>query len=141
MRANGARLGIDGTRLCVVGYSAGVHPALLLALKENAGPTALRGRLLRLARRPLAAVLAAGAPRAHSLPILLTKAGKDVAWVNSSIDGFVAKARGLDAPVELVVHATGPHVFDVAKPDARTRAIMRRTLAFLRGHLLGTASR
>jgi acetyl esterase/lipase len=141
VRANGARLGIDGTRLCVVGYSAGVHPALLLALKETQG----RLRCAVGYYGSLDADLPQLSPREHlragSLPILLAKAGNDVAWVNSSIDGFVAKARSVEAPVELVVHATGPHVFDVAKPDARTRAIMRRTLAFLRGHLLGTASR
>jgi len=53
-----------------------------------------------------------------------------------SLDRFVAKARRLRAPVELLVHAGGPHGFDVTKPDDRTRAIMRRTLAFLRLHLL-----
>ena len=37
VRANGPRLGIDGKRLCVAGYSAGVHPALLTALDGSVG--------------------------------------------------------------------------------------------------------
>ena len=37
VRANGPKLGIDGSRICVVGFSAGVHPALLTALQESAG--------------------------------------------------------------------------------------------------------
>ena len=37
VRANGSRLGIDGKRLCVASYSAGVHPTLLTALKKSAG--------------------------------------------------------------------------------------------------------
>jgi acetyl esterase/lipase len=135
VRANGARLGIDGTRLCVVGYSAGVQPAMMTALKETQG----RLRCAVAYYGSLDAELAQLSPReylrADSLPVLVAKAGADVAWVNESIDAFVARASTLAAPVELVVHETGPHVFDVAKPDARTRAIMRQTLAFLRLHL------
>ena len=74
--------------------------------------------------------------RADSLPILVAKAGTDDPALNRSIDAFVAKARKVHAPVELLVHENGPHVFDVARPDARSRAIMRRTLAFLRLHLI-----
>ena len=121
----------------MIGYSAGVHPALLTALKETGG----RLRCAVAYYGPLDTDLPQLSPkaflRADSLPVLVAKAGLDDAWINSSIDGFVAKARKLGAPVELLVHAKGVHAFDVRTPDARTRAIMRQTLAFLRLHLRG----
>jgi acetyl esterase/lipase len=138
VRANGARLGIDGTRLCVAGYSAGVHPALLTALDGSAG----RLRCAVAYYGWLYAELPQLSPptylRANSLPVLVTKAGHDNPGLNATIDRFVAKARQVHAPVELLVHAAAPHGFDVNTPDDRSRAIMRRTLAFLRLHLLGS---
>jgi acetyl esterase/lipase len=135
VRANGARLGIDGSRLCVAGFSAGVHPALLTALQQTAG----RLRCAIAYYGPLDVELEQLSPRTYlragSLPVLVAKAGVDNATINRSIDAFVAKGRQVGAPVELVVHATGPHGFDVNTPGARSRAIMRRTLAFLREHL------
>lgn len=137
VRKNAARLGIDGARLCVAGYSAGVHPALLTALTETAGKL----RCAVAYYGPLATDLPQLSPKTHlradSLPVLVAKAGLDDARINGSIDGFVAKARKLGAPVELLVHPKGVHAFDVRTPDARTRAIMRQTLAFLRLHLRG----
>jgi acetyl esterase/lipase len=135
VRANAARLGIDGRRLCVAGFSAGVHPALLTALQETAG----RLRCAVAYYGSLDAELEQVSPRTYlragSSPVFVAKAGKDNATINRSIDGFVAKAQKVGAPVELVVHASGPHAFDVNTPGARSRAIMRRTLAFLREHL------
>ena len=136
VRKNGARLGIDGTRLCVAGYSSGAHPALLTALDGSVGR-------LRCAVAYYG-FLTAGLPqlspttylRATSIPVLVTKAGHDVPGLNRTIDRFVAKARQVHAPVELLVHATAPHAFDVTQHDERSREIMRRTLAFLRLHLL-----
>ncbi|MEO5574776.1 MAG: alpha/beta hydrolase [Gaiellaceae bacterium] len=137
VRANAAKLGIDGSRLCVAGYSAGVHPALLTALKQTAG----RLRCAVAYYGALDAGLAQLSPRTYlragSLPVLVAKAGSDNAQINGSIDGFVARARALGAPVELVVHARGPHAFDVVAPGPRSREIMRRTLVFLRRHLAG----
>ena len=135
VRANGPRLGIDGSRICVAGFSAGVHPALLTALQETAGKL----RCAVAYYGPLDVELEQLSPRTYlragSSPILVAKAGKDNATINRSIDAFVAKARQVGAPVELLVHATGLHAFDVNTPGARSRAIMRRTLAFLRQHL------
>lgn len=138
VRKNASRLGIDGDRLCVSGYSAGVHPALLTALKETEG----RLRCAVAYYGPLDTGLPQLSPktylRSDSLPVLVAKAGLDNAQINRSIDGYVAKARRLGAPVELLVHPKGPHAFDVSTHDARTREIMRRTLAFLRLHLLAS---
>lgn len=136
VRANGPRLGIDGKRLCVAGYSAGVHPALLTALDGSVGRLRCAVAYYGFLDAELSQVSPAAHLRAGSLPILVAKAGHDNVGLNASIDRFMAKARKVHAPVELLLHATAPHAFDVTQPDARSREIMRRTLAFLRLHLL-----
>jgi alpha-beta hydrolase superfamily lysophospholipase len=71
-------------------------------------------------------------------PMLIAKAGADDSAINGSIDRFVAAAREVGAPVELVTHPTGPHGFDVRARGAASRRIIRRTLAFFRAHLRGS---
>ena len=134
VRRNAARLGIDGSRLCVAGYSAGVLPALLVALK---GAAKLRCAVAYYG--PLDAYYEQASPLAHlrqaSLPVLVAKAGRDAPSINTSIDRFVAKGRRLKARVELLVHPAGRHGFDAHGPTPRSRAILRRTLAFLQAEL------
>ena len=135
IRRNGPRLGIDGDRLCLASFSAGVTPAMLVALKGSAGK--LRCAVAYYGF--LDAYYKQASPRAQltatSLPILVAKAGADTQGLNSSIDRFVARARRVGAAVELLVHERGRHVFDAAANDPRARAILRRTLAFLRAKL------
>ncbi len=135
VRRHGQKLGIDGSRLCVAGYSAGVLPSMLVALK---GQAKLRCAVAYYG--PLDAYYEQSSPTTYlektSLPVLVAKAGRDVAAINSSIDRFVAKGRRVGARVELLVHPTGHHGFDAHEPVPRTRAILRRTLAFLRTQLL-----
>ena len=135
VRRRGQKLGIDGSRLCVAGYSAGVLPSMLVALK---GQAKLRCAVAYYG--PLDAYYEQSSPTAYlgktSPPVLVAKAGRDVAAINSSIDRFVAKGRRIGARVELLVQPTGHHGFDAHEPVPRTRAILRRTLAFLRTHLL-----
>ena len=135
VRRNAARLGIDATRICVAGFSAGVQLSMLPALQGRLGT-------LRCAvgyYGPLHAELEQLSPLAHlrreAPPTLLAKAGRDNPAINRSIDRYVARAKEVGARVELVVQPTGPHGFETTK-DAKTRAVMARTLAFLRAHLL-----
>jgi dienelactone hydrolase len=134
VRRNAKRLGIDGDRLCVAGYSAGVLPSLLVALKGNA-----RLRCAVAYYGPLDAYHELNSPatylRRSSPPVLVAKAGRDVAAINEAIDRFVAKARRIGARVELLVHRSGEHGFDANRPDPRAAAIIRRTLAFVRAEL------
>lgn len=135
VRRNAKRLGIDGGRLCVAGYSAGVLPALLVALKGTVGKL----RCAVAYYGPLDAYYEQSSPLTYlkktSLPVLVAKAGVDQAALNTSIDRFVAKGRRVGAPVELLEHATGHHGFDAHGPTPRTRAILRRTLTFLKARL------
>jgi acetyl esterase/lipase len=135
LRRNAPRLGIDASRICIAGYSAGVQLSMLPALQGRLGP-------LRCAvgyYGPLHAELEQLSPlallRRDAPPTLLAKAGRDNPAINRSIDRYVARAKVVGARVELVVQPTGPHGFETTK-DANSRKVMARTLAFLRAHLL-----
>ena len=134
VRRNARRLGIDGDRLCVAGYSAGALPSMLIAVKQSA-----KLRCVVAYYGPLDAFYAQSSPvtylRRSSPPVLVAKAGQDVASINESIDRFVAEGHRLGARVELLVNASGHHGFDAHRTDARARAIVRRTLAFVRAEL------
>jgi len=134
VRRNAQRLGIDGDRLCVAGFSNGVVPTMLVALKE----TAARLRCAVAYYGPLDAYYEQSSPLAQlkrtSLPVLVAKAGRDTAAINTSIERFVAKGRRVGASVQLLVHPQGGHGFD-AESSLRSRAILRRTLEFLRTQL------
>jgi acetyl esterase/lipase len=150
VRAHAAELGIDADRLCTLGFSLGTAPWHLWAtmrdpqpyIRCNAvyyGPLDFHGvgfaldpsladefsALTYLTQRPAAVA-----------PLLVAKAGRDrFAEINTSIDRFVTEARTLGAPVELLVHSTGPHGFDTWTGNTRAQAIIRRTLAFFRERL------
>jgi acetyl esterase/lipase len=136
VRRNASRLGIDGSRICVAGFSAGVQLALLPALQGKLG--ALRCTVGYYG--PLHAELEQLSPLAHlrrdAPPMLIAKAARDNPAINRSIDDYVARAREVGARVTLVVQPTGRHGFETTK-DAKSRAVMRRTLAFLRERLAG----
>jgi hypothetical protein len=73
---------------------------------------------------------------ASSPPILVVKAGRERnAGINESIDRFAAAAAQRGARVQVLSHATGIHAFDVLQPGARSRALIRRALAFMKGRL------
>jgi hypothetical protein len=68
--------------------------------------------------------------------MLLARAGFDaIPGINASIDRFVQAALWVNAPLDLYVHPTGRHGFDLtAAPDPRAEQIVRATLEFLRRH-------
>lgn len=68
-------------------------------------------------------------------PMLIVRAGRDHPRLNQSIDAFVAEALRQNAPIEVINYPEGRHAFDVLDDTARTRQIIRRTLAFLHTHL------
>lgn len=68
-------------------------------------------------------------------PLFLAKAGKDRAFLNESLDEFLAIADERNIPLTFMNHPTGVHSFDIFNDDARTREIIQATLAFLSTHL------
>jgi acetyl esterase/lipase len=69
-------------------------------------------------------------------PLLIARAGRDgLPGVNASIDEFVSEALAHNLAFELHNHPEGEHGFDILTDDERSRAIVRRTLAFFQDHL------
>jgi acetyl esterase/lipase len=151
----GASFGIDGTRLCTLGFSIGTAPWHLWATLHAPDPAIrcnvdyygpLDFQTLRLGLDPalvdeFSAITYLRSSGGKIPPMLIAKAGQDDnEGINDSIDRFVAAAQDLHADVTLVTHPTGLHGFDLRNPDATSRSILRQTLQFFRARLLGTSS-
>ena len=152
VRANAARLSIDGDRLCTLGFSLGTAPWHLWAAMHDPRPwlrcNAVYYGALDLHDQGLpvptdlvdefSAITYLRRDGDRIAPMLIAKAARDqFAGIPRSIDKFVAEARRLRAPVQLWTHPGGPHGFDTTKPDARSRQIIAATLRFFRARLLG----
>lgn len=157
IRANGSELGIDSERIAIWTCSAGAPFALRTALRER--PKYVRALValysimdLRPGREMISAdisdnvladfscshYLGAGGP----FPLMLiARAGKDNEFINQSIETFVAAAVAAGVEIDYLNHATGQHAFDVRDNDARSRAIIQRTLDFLVNALLSDRGR
>ena len=118
VRAHARRLGIDGGRLCTMWFSNAPGLSQLTSF--------LRCNVVYYA------ALDAGPTYP---PMLVVKAGRDDAAINESIGRFEAAAQSSHADVRVVTNATARHGFDLGPRTARTRAIMRQTLRFLRARL------
>jgi dienelactone hydrolase len=66
------------------------------------------------------------------VPMLIARAGRDMAQVNEPLSRFLDAAFAHGVDLELLSHAEGEHGFDLVTDDKRTRQIIGRTLAFLR---------
>lgn len=64
-------------------------------------------------------------------PLLVARAGRDDPALNASVDAFVTAAAENGVTLDLLTHPAGRHGFDTFDDDARSRAVIRRTIAFL----------
>lgn len=150
VRANATRLGIDPERLCTLGFSIGTAPWHLWATMKDRrpyircnvvyyGPLDFQGSSWSIAPADVAeysALTYLKRDGRNIAPMLIVKAGRDqFEGINDSIDRFVAEAQRVGAPVELRVHPTGFHSFDLGVRQKRTLSIMKDTLAFLKRRL------
>lgn len=142
VRADAAALGVDGSRIAVVGFSAGGPHAVAAAFDQPAvkalalfyavtepdfGPDTARHSLTaRLAERP-------------DVPVFLAHGAQDrVQAVRRSQEAFEAASAGKGWPVTAVEHPSAGHAFDAVSPDERSEAIVRQAIAFLTERLDGT---
>jgi acetyl esterase/lipase len=152
VRKRGADLGIDPDWLATLGFSIGTAPwHLWAALSEERphiravatyyGLMDFSGDLGDLTMAPekveeYSALAHLRRRKAAVPPLLVTKAGRErFPGINESIDRFVETAEAVGADVELLLHPTGQHGFDVRDPDETSRSIIERTVAFLRRQL------
>jgi acetyl esterase/lipase len=152
VRKNGPDLRIDSERIAIWTCSAGAPFALRTALRDR--PPYMRALVafysimdLRHGRVMISADVADKVLADFSCsryleagpsfpPMLVARAGKDNEFINRSIETFVAAAVASGAEIDYLNHAEGQHAFDVRDSVARSRAIIRRTLDFLRYALL-----
>lgn len=67
-------------------------------------------------------------------PMLIARAGRDQEALNASVEEFVAEALRRNVELELLNHPEGEHAFDLMNDNDRSRAIIRRTIEFIREH-------
>ncbi len=67
-------------------------------------------------------------------PMFIGRAGKDFEPLNQVLQRFVNAALERNIELELMNHPTGMHGFDILNEDERSRAIIRRTVEFIREH-------
>jgi dienelactone hydrolase len=150
VRSHAARLGIDNSRLCTLGFSSGAAPWQLWATMRGAkpwlrcnvvyyGPLDFHSPGLPIARNladEFSALTYLRRSPAGIPPMLVVKAGRDAnAGINESIDRFAAAARDLHADVRVVTNPNAVHGFDIGARTPRAKAIVRETLRFLKARL------
>jgi acetyl esterase/lipase len=139
VRAHAAELHADMDRIALSAYSAG-GPLLAVAMRDP--QPAVRCLVGFYAVMDVKPENAQYSPieqlklRADKLPpILIARAGKDSAGLNGTIDRFVAEATARDVAIELHNIKGAPHAFDVMTPTTEVRAVIARTIEFLKENL------
>lgn len=141
VRARAREYGIEANRLAIWVASAGGYLGARAALSHRAFVRCLViycGLMEPIGAAEEDAVLfsATGALTSDGRPIFVARAGLDNPKLNSGLDAFAAAAieHGLD--VEIHNHARGHHAFDIVDNCPRSVEIIRRSLEFMRIHLM-----
>ncbi len=149
VRRHGAELQIHPEALVLWTASSGPLPGLRTALRE--APGYIRGivvyyGLMSLLNRTYFTysedelpLLQAYSPTyllsqqdpSRLAPLFIARAGRDRAFLNDSLDAFMSAALQRNVPITVYNHPHGEHGFDILTDDARTRAMIKATLAFL----------
>ncbi|WP_030202363.1 alpha/beta fold hydrolase [Streptomyces sp. NRRL S-87] len=73
--------------------------------------------------------------RAGNLPIVLTRAGRETAEIDATVEEFLASARDCAAELEVVDVPNGHHGFETLDPTDESRKAIRHALASVLAHL------
>jgi acetyl esterase/lipase len=130
-------LAIDANRICLWAFSGG---GVFLSPFLRETPEAIRCVIAYYAALHASVPEFSPATRISENigrlpPLLVARAGLDMAQLNDGIDHFVRQALQKNAPLDLLNHATGHHTFDVRDENDRTRDILRHTVEFVRTNL------
>src|SRR5438128_3446999 len=139
VRVNASTMHTDGDRIFLWAFSgggpflsAGFDPArryIRGLISYYAAPDVATPEL-RARFSPLERLKAAGS----SPPMFIGRAGKDFEPINAALEKFIDAALARNVEIELMNHPTGEHGFDILNDDERSRAIIRRTIDFIREH-------
>lgn len=153
IRREGASLGVDPDKLGIFALSSGPIHGVRTALKGTpaymrciviyyGGMTLLNPKYFHFGAEE-EELLKEFSPVYHLSqedpakvpPLFIAKAGKDRAFLNESIDEFFAIANERNIPITFMNHPDGEHGFDIFNDNARSREIIKATLAFITEHL------
>lgn len=145
VRSHADSLNIDRERICIWAFSAG-GPFLRTVLNEKPGFVrciVTYYSMLGLASGAAADEVVREFTIANYLsqnpkqlaPMLVVRAGKDVPFINNSVDEFMREAIKQNINIEFINYVEGEHAFDVLNDQERTREIIKRTLDFIKSHL------
>jgi pentatricopeptide repeat protein len=129
LEKDGAKHGIDGTRLGVYAASANVTQSTVYLMSENASK-GIRA----------AALFYGGAPTAETrirkdLPVLFILAEGDLAGLGQSSANLWQRVSQARAPWTLLFASNLPHAFDAFTDNDESRRVIRQALDFWKTHL------
>ena len=130
VRAHALELGVDPERVLIWSCSANVGVGSRVAALED--QPWLRGAVFYYG------VMEAATVR-PDLPALVVRAGRDAPALNRTIDRWVRQAMSVGAPLELVHAPALQHGFDVRDDVEESRALVRRTLEWMKERLVEPA--
>ena len=127
LRSNGQQLNIDTDRMGIWTCSANCRTGIPLALRPG-----------RNYIRTLVAYYGAsdsiGRMR-QDVPTLMVRAGLDAQFLNMGIEQFIQAALQMDVRIEMVNYPEGMHAFDIFQNTAETKAVIKKTVDFLKKNL------
>jgi tetratricopeptide (TPR) repeat protein len=71
----------------------------------------------------------------QDLPTLIVRAGLDAQMINMPIENFVAQSFSQDTRFEVINYLEGIHAFDIYTNNDESKAIIRRTVEFMKNNL------
>ena len=71
----------------------------------------------------------------QDLPTLIVRAGLDAQMINIPIENFVTQSFSQDARLEVINYLEGIHAFDIYTNNDESKAIIRRTVEFMKNNL------
>ncbi len=144
IRENAEKLNIDKDRICIWGYSLGGlyvsqfiknAPYYIKCLVSYYGLLDIKTRTKAVNKEYESYCPETYLPAMNDKfpPLLIVKAAKDkVKGVNKSIDNFMRIAKSRNIKFDYIVHSTGQHSFDALDNNDETKAVIDRTLDFIR---------
>jgi dienelactone hydrolase len=133
VRTNAGELGISQDRLCLFAFCAGVPPAMRAAIRDT--PDYVRCGVAYYGDMSVPLAEIKYEPADQVAPLLIVMAANDVSVPADKNNPFIDYATSHGAQVELLIHPSGVHKFDIYNDDEQSRDIIKKTLEFLQTHL------
>ena len=123
LRERAAELAIDPSRVVVWSASANVRVGLPVAMDRGRGY--IRGAVVYYGDAEVGELRT-------DLPLLFVRAGLDAGPLNERIDKLLGRAIAANAPWTIENYGGGLHGFEILNDTEITRALIQRTLSFMK---------